>query len=134
MLMNIIVASFLSDIIRSKDIFKRVCAILLIVMLTSTGIYDTYSIKVRNGEGREMSYNFEDEITLWVKNNSSSRDIFLTAPYSLCNVTLGGAMLYCGWPYYAWSAGYDTYYRSEQAKLMYSANTPDDLIKVYYSR
>ena len=24
--------------------------------------------------------------------------------------------MYMGWPYYAWSAGYDTYYRAAQAK------------------
>ena len=33
---------------------------------------------------------------------------------------MSGVMLYLGWPYYAWSAGYDTYYRAEQAVVMYT--------------
>ena len=29
-------------------------------------------------------------------------------------------MLYCGWPYYAWSAGYDTNYRAAVATEIYT--------------
>ena len=40
-------------------------------------------------------------------------------------VTRSGAMLYCGWPYYAWSAGYDTGYRAGQAVLIYTTDDPE---------
>ena len=30
-------------------------------------------------------------------------------------------MMYMGWPYYAWSAGYDTYDRAAKAKEIYSS-------------
>ena len=36
-------------------------------------------------------------------------------------VTMSGVMLYCGWPYYAWSAGYDTNYRADRAVEIYTA-------------
>jgi hypothetical protein len=36
-------------------------------------------------------------------------------------------MLYLGHPYYAWSCGYDTYYRNEMVCRMYSAETPGEL-------
>ena len=36
-------------------------------------------------------------------------------------------MLYYGWPYYAWSAGYDTYAREEEVHAMYEAGTSDKL-------
>ena len=36
-------------------------------------------------------------------------------------------MLYQGWQYYAWSAGYDTLYRDEQVRKMYEAETPGEL-------
>ena len=29
--------------------------------------------------------------------------------------------MYLGWPYYAWSAGYDTYGRAENAKEIYTS-------------
>ena len=43
------------------------------------------------------------------------------------NVILAGPSLYLQWPYYAWSAGYDTDYRAEQVKLMYSASSVSEL-------
>ena len=36
-------------------------------------------------------------------------------------------MLYNGWPYYAWSAGYDTDDRAEQVKRMYEASSVEEL-------
>ena len=34
-------------------------------------------------------------------------------------------MMYCGWPYYAWSAGYDTALRGERALAMYTTDDPE---------
>jgi len=36
-------------------------------------------------------------------------------------------MLYYGWPYYAWSAGYDTEYREKQVIKMYESDTVEEL-------
>ncbi len=36
-------------------------------------------------------------------------------------------MLYMGWPYYAWSAGYDTYGRAEKAKTIYSSTDKEQI-------
>ena len=44
-------------------------------------------------------------------------------------VTMSGAMLYCGWPYYAWSAGYDTNYRAAQAVTIYTTSDSETLKK-----
>ena len=41
---------------------------------------------------------------------------------------MGGAMLYYGWPYYAWSAGYDTPTRDRKVKEMYESSTSEELI------
>ena len=38
-------------------------------------------------------------------------------------------MLYCGWPYYAWSAGYDTNYRAAQAVTIYTTSDSETLKK-----
>ena len=39
-------------------------------------------------------------------------------------------MMYMGWPYYAWSAGYDTYYRAAQAKIIYSSTDTEEIKKL----
>ena len=40
---------------------------------------------------------------------------------------MSGVMLYCGWPYYAWSAGYDTNYRAAQAVTIYTTSDSETL-------
>ena len=40
---------------------------------------------------------------------------------------MGGAMLYYGWPYYAWSAGYDTEERDRNVRKMYEADSVEEL-------
>ena len=62
--------------------------------------------------------------------NSDSKDIFLTPYYSLNNIVMGGAMLYYGWPYYAWSAGYDTDTRNLEVKRMYEADSSEELMQL----
>ena len=89
--------------------------------------YDTYSIYVRNGEGRSVCIDLDEPVTEWVKENTDSSDVFLTAPYTVNKITMGGAMIYNGWQYFAWSAGYDTAYRDEKVAAMYSAASPEEL-------
>ena len=67
--------------------------------------------------------NLESSLTDWLVENLDSSDLILTPEYSMNEVTMAGVMLYCGWPYYAWSAGYDTYYRAGIATEIYT--TPD---------
>ena len=127
MLLDDMVASFISDFLKKKDFFRYIGGALVMILLTSTGIYDTYSIYVRNGEGRQCELNLDSELTQWVHENADSKDIFLTSNITVNELTMGGAMLYNGWQYFAWSAGYDTGYRDEQTAAMYSASTPEEL-------
>jgi hypothetical protein len=96
-------------------------------MLTSTGIYDFITVMRKNTPDSAIVLDLEDPLTQWIDENSNSKDIFLTSNYAINQVVLGGAMLYQGWQYYAWSAGYDTLYRDEQVRKMYEAETPGEL-------
>ena len=69
----------------------------------------------------------EDELTAWIRENATAQDIFLTSNYALNNVVLGGAMLFDGWQYFAWSAGYDTELRDIMVREMYEADSPEQL-------
>lgn len=127
MLLDIIAAGFIADMRRKKDIIRNIGICVLVVILTATGIYDTYSVFHKNGPGASVVMPLEDDLTEWVKENADSSDIFLTPPYTINRLTLGGAMLYNGWQYFAWSAGYDTWARDEQVAAMYSASTVEEL-------
>lgn len=125
MLVSMFAAIVMTNLFKSGDWFKRIVAIVLLVVLTATGVYDLTTVVKRNENYLVFSY--DDPVTNWITENATCDDIFLTPYYSLNNVVMGGAMLYYGWPYYAWSAGYDTYSRDREVKKMYEASSVSQL-------
>ena len=101
-------------------VIKKILAVVLAVCLTVTGVYDFVVILKGNGYGHRIAINMNSELTAWLAENLDKNDLLLTPEYSINEVTMSGVMLYCGWPYYAWSAGYDTYYRAAQAVTIYT--------------
>ena len=112
-----------------KKILHRIVAVLLAVCLTITGIYDFVVIIRNNGPGHRVSVNMNSDLTDWLEEHLTHEDLILTPEYSINEVTMSGVMMYMGWPYYAWSAGYDTYYRAAQAKTIYSTINKEELKK-----
>lgn len=104
-----------------KWLGRVVCGILCIC-LTLTGIYDYVIILRDNDSGHRVTVNMNSDLTDWLSDNLHKDDLLLTPEYTMNEVTMAGVMLYCGWPYYAWSAGYDTYYRAEQAVTIYTTD------------
>ena len=100
----------------------KILAIVLVISLSVTGIYDFVVIIKGNGPGRRVTVNMNSDLTDWLSENLHKEDLLLTPEYTMNEVTMAGVMLYCGWPYYAWSAGYDTYYRAEQAVTIYTTD------------
>ncbi len=129
MLLCIPAAAFIEWLWSLRGVWKRAVCILLLFALTITGIYDLSVVLKKNDprEGQCIIYDENDPVTQWIRENTTSQDMFLTSYYSLSPVVLGGAMLYYGWPYYAWSAGYDTDYRHAVVREMYQASTPEQL-------
>ena len=115
-----------------KGIWRKLAAVVLAICLTITGIYDFVIIVRDNGPGRRVSVNLNSALTDWLAENLTSEDLILTPEYSINEVTMAGVMMYMGWPYYAWSAGYDTYRRADIAKTIYNStdeNTVKKLVK-----
>ncbi len=109
---------------------SRVTAVILAVVLSATGIYDFVVILKANGPGHRVAVNTQSELTAWLEETLDKDDLLLTPEYSMNEVTMSGAMLYCGWPYYAWSAGYDTNYRAAQAVMIYTTSDSELLKRV----
>ncbi len=126
-LLGIFAADLIARIFDRKEFWFGALGVFLILLLTATGLYDFYTVVKRNTQLGEVVLKLEDPLTSWIDENSTSQDIFLTDTYTINQAVLGGAMLYEGWPYYPWSAGYDTDYRTKQVKLMYEADTAEEL-------
>jgi len=126
-LLGIFAAHLIARMFDRKQAMWNIAAGLLIIMMTATGIYDFATILKKNSGDGKIVLNMEDPLTEFVIHNSDSKDIFLTDPYTINQMVLGGAMLFQGHQYYAWSAGYDTAYRDIMVRRMYEADTPEEL-------
>lgn len=126
-LLGIFSALLVTRMLESRKAAVGIAAAALIIMLSATGIYDFTTVIRKNSRIGPIVLNMDDPLTEFVINNSDSRDIFLTGAYSINQVVYGGAMLYQGHQYYAWSAGYDTYYRDIMVRRMFEAQTPEEL-------
>lgn len=107
----------------------KILAVCLTVCLTLTGIYDFVIILRNNGTGHRVSVSMESPVTEWIVENLDAEDLMLTPEYSIHEVTVSGVMMYLGWPYYGWSAGYDTYYRAAKAVTMYTTGDKEELMR-----
>lgn len=133
MLLDIFAAGFIVLLWSNKSNMMKVIAVILIICLTSTGLYETTVLMRRNNPKYSIVNNLDDELLVWLADNTSSKDLFLTANYYLTNSSTGssfilsGVMLYDAWQYFGWSAGYDTGARDEVVKSIYSCTDAENL-------
>ena len=127
MLLSIYPAMAVVKLLEHKRLSCRILAVLLSFVLVATGVFDYNIVYKRNNSAYALTYSLEDRLTLWIKENADADDIILSSWYHLHPVVLGGGMLYYGWPYYAWSAGYDTAYRESMVIQMYEAESSEEL-------
>jgi hypothetical protein len=130
MLLSIFAAILLVKLISAKGLLMKVISIGFIIAMTATGIYDYRTLIAKNNPKYSIVLNLESNLTKWVLQNTSAKDAILSSYYSLNEVVLGGGMLFYGWPYYSWSAGYDTSTRELKVKEMFEADSPELLMNL----
>nr|MCR4652766.1 hypothetical protein [Eubacterium sp.] len=124
-----IAAAFLSVIwggvlaaLWTKKAIGRTCMAVLLVLLITNGLYDFLIIIRDNGFDQSYHVNLNSDVTAWLDDNLTSEDLVLEPNgYTFHEVPMSGIMMYEGWTYYAWSAGYDTDYRASISDAIYSA-------------
>ena len=112
---------------KDSKAFARITAGCMVFALTVTGVFEYLIVERRNQKENNLVFACNDPVTMWIKENADADDIILSSYYHLNRVVLGGGMLFYGWPYYAWSAGYDTGEREKIVAQMYSARSPERL-------
>lgn len=110
-----------------RNVGGKILAVILIVFLSANGFYDYIIILRDNDSQHRYTVNTESELTAYVRENLTSEDLVLSGPDSVSELTVSGCRLYCGWPYYAWSAGYDTDIRFYIAKDIYTSMTDEEV-------
>jgi len=127
-LFDIIIANFLFRMFYKKPIAMKLVAGVLLFTLALTGIADIKTLYNMNKGNVQLRNN--STMLIWVKENTKKDDVFLTFAHSLHSIMLAGRKVAYGHPYYAWSAGYDTYTREEVLKQIYSSRDPETFNKL----
>ena len=126
MLLSVPLAGYFADCFaKSRKFLEKTGIVVLCAVLMATGAFEAVIITNQDSSGSTWSLN--DETTAWMMEHTVHGDLILTDWYSLNNVILSGAEFYGIWPYYAWSAGYDTNYRGRQSAAMYGAESVEEL-------
>jgi DNA-binding beta-propeller fold protein YncE len=79
-------------------------AILTTLLIIPGGIIDFFPI--HNTGWSEVTYK-NDPLIDWLNKNTTPREILLTDRFVNHPILMAGRRVFYGWPYYAWSAGYD---------------------------
>jgi DNA-binding beta-propeller fold protein YncE len=104
---------------------KFVAAVLFLLVIPG-GVIDFFPI--HNSGWSEVQYR-NDPLIDWLKKNTTPRDIFLTDRFVTHPILMAGRRVLYGWPYYAWSAGYNA---SKYDRLYAELFEGKDPWKVYH--
>lgn len=104
-------------LIWQKKILGKMFALLLIFFLTLSGIIDFFPIK--NDALMIIADAPTNPDVAWIKENTSPKAVFLNSSYLYHPASLAGRKIFLGWPYFAWSVGYDTNKRDRVLREIY---------------
>jgi DNA-binding beta-propeller fold protein YncE len=103
--------------------FAAIAATLLII---PGGLIDFFPM--HNTGWSEVTYK-NDPLIDWLNKNTTPREIFLTDRFVTHPILMAGRRVFYGWPYYAWSAGYDASKRDRVYTELFENRDP---WKVYH--
>ena len=118
--LNMFTAYFIYKIWILKKLGK-ITSLLLILPLTLSGIIDLFPII--NDRFLTLQDIPNNKAATFIYENTPKDAVFLNAMFLYDPASLAGRRIYLGWPYFAWSAGYQTTQRHEMMKnILASSN------------
>ncbi len=103
---------------RRRNIFKPIVIILIFFSMFS-GIIDFFPI-ANDNKIALADYPVNKNVA-WIIKNTNPNSVFLNTQYLYDDASLAGKKIFLGWPYFAWSQGYDTNKRGEIRNLILTA-------------
>jgi DNA-binding beta-propeller fold protein YncE len=104
----------------------KLIASVLFLLIIPGGVIDL--LPIHNTGWSEVQYR-NDPLIDWLKKNTTPRDIFLTDRFVTHPILMAGRRVFYGWPYFAWSAGYNASNRDRVYTELFQSKDP---WKVYH--
>ena len=105
----------------------KLAAILLFILIIPGGLIEFFPI--HNTYWSEVAYK-NDPLIEWLMKETKPRDIFLTNRFVNHPMLMAGRRVFYGWPYYAWSAGYDASKRDKDYLDLFQSRDPRKVFRL----
>ena len=105
----------------------KFAAIVFLVLIIPGGIIDFFPI--HKAYWSAVTYK-NDPLIEWLTKETKPRDIFLTDRFVNHPILMAGRRIFYGWPYYAWSAGYDTSNRDRVYRELFESKDPRKVFRL----
>jgi len=105
----------------------KIAAIVTILLIIPGGIIDFFP--VHNTGWSEVAYR-DDPLIDWLNKNTTPREILLTDRFVNHPILMAGRRAFYGWPYYAWSAGYDAGKRDRVYTELFETRDPKKVFQL----
>ena len=105
----------------------KLAAIVFVVLIVPGGIIDFFPI--HKAYWSAVTYK-NDRLIEWLAKETKPRDIFLTDRFVNHPILMAGRRIFYGWPYYAWSAGYDTSNRDRVYRELFEGKDPRKVFRL----
>ena len=103
----------------------KTVAILYFIMMTLSGIIDIFPVK--NDVYVEIKDGKNNDVEQFIINHTSKESVFINASYIYDPASLAGRKIFLGWPYFSWSAGYNTQKRSGLLKEILGSSSVNNV-------
>lgn len=95
--------------------------VMSICILTLSGIIDLFPII--NDEQILLPDIPTNAVATWIRDNTPPDAVFLNSSYFFHPASIAGRKIFYGWPYFAWSAGYDSQTRNHIMTTLYESRS-----------
>jgi hypothetical protein len=126
LLLNLFVAYTVWRVWRTRWLGKA-AAVALMLVVTLGGIIEWF--RIHNDTVVDVPFN-QNRLSAWLQANTSPKDVLLTDRFILHTIQLNGRRIFYGWPYFAWSMGYDTHTRDVLYEQMFTQKNPAELVRL----
>lgn len=127
MIIGIMFSAYFLVKLWNKKLFLKPLIIIIFLFLVLSGILDFFPIK-NDTKITLPDYPVNKDIS-WIIKNTNPKSIFLNTQYLYDDASLAGRKIFLGWPYFAWSQGYDTLSRDNLRKSLLNTND-----KIYFCK
>ena len=123
-----IFTAYVLALVWQQKIVGKVLAAICFLGLTLSGIIDLFPIK--NDVYAEVKDGKNNPAEQYIIANTAKNSLFLNSSFTYHPASLAGRPIFLGWPYFAWSAGYDISFRSSVMKNIYESHNREEVCRL----